>query len=86
MTMSITTAAAFALQFPAESELVCDYADRWGAPVRVESSPENDEHLAIIMRDYPVFESASSKLSQVDALRKLAGRIRVNFLRGVTVV
>lgn len=55
---------------------IVDYADKWGARIQFASTPANDEYIAVVLHDDHVFAAASSKLSQVDALHRLAGCIR----------
>lgn len=57
-------------------DVISTYATRWGAQVQVASTPANDEHIVAVMHDDHVFAAASSKVSQLDALRRLASRIR----------
>lgn len=56
--------------------IVSRYAKKWGARVQTASTLADDEHLAVVMHDDHVFAAASSKVSQSDALIRLAGRIR----------
>lgn len=56
--------------------IVARYAKKWGARLVVASTPSDDEHLAVVMHDDHVFAAASSKISQQDAVIRLAGRIR----------
>lgn len=52
------------------------YAKRWGARIQMASTPANDEHIVAVLHDDHVFAAASSKISQADAIIRLAGRIR----------
>ena len=56
--------------------IVSAYAKKWGARVTVASTPADDEHIAVVLHDDHVFAAASSKISQQDAIIRLAGRIR----------
>lgn len=56
--------------------IVSKYAKKWGARVQVVSTPADDEHLAVVLHDDHVFAAASSKISQADAIVRLACRIR----------
>lgn len=71
--MTNTTAA---INLDDADNIVSRYAEKWGATLQVFSTAADDEHLAVVMHDDHVFAAASSKVSQGDALIRLAGRIR----------
>lgn len=58
------------------AKTVALYANMYDARVQIASTPSNDEHIIAVLHDDHVFAAASSKVSQMDALIRLADRIR----------
>lgn len=73
----VTLNSLFAIHMtPEDRNIILSYAEKWGARIQYASTHRNDEHIVAVLHDDHVFAAASSKSSQADAFRNLAGRIR----------